>query len=369
MSLRNWEYGDDRIGQKEIVFTMTSLIIGVGILTLPRAVAKATNSSDGWISILLAGAATLLLAWLAAKLATKFHNRTFLEFVSDVTGRPVAFGVALFYFLYYLTFSAYISRSVAELAKQFLFERTPIEIISLSYMLVVIYAVSGSRTGLVRLAVMFVPFVMVITGLFLLLGINLFQFNKLLPFFSASWGEILNGSKESVFSFLGFEAVLFYAGLMRKPEKAPKLSMIAVLIAVVTYIFVYIFSIGIFSYEVTQNIMYPTLELAREVSVPGEFFERLESLFLIFWLVSTFATTSIALDMSVQSIHHVVKVKKKTMLYVMAPSIYLVSMVPQNIVQLSNLGTIVSYLGLLGAIAIPLFLYAVAKIREVRVHE
>lgn len=368
MSLRNWEYGDERIGHKEMVFVMSALMIGVGILTLPRAIAKATQSSDGWISIVLAGMFALLFAWLAAKLTTRFHNRSYLAFAADMAGKPTAFVFAIFYLMYYCFFTAYISRSVAELAKQFLFERTPIEVISLSFLLVVIYGVSGSRTGLVRLAVLFLPFVVIVTGVFLLLGTNLFELSKLLPVFHASWIQLIQGSKESVFSFLGFEVILFYGGLMRNPEKAPRMSIYAVLIAAFLYVFVYIFSIGVFSVEVTQNIIYPTIELAREVSVPGEFFERLESLFLIFWLVSSFATTSLSLDISVQSLRHIAKLKKSTILYILAPIIFLFSMAPQNIEQLSNLGQIISYFGLLGAIVIPMLIFGIVKIREVRKH-
>ncbi|MDF2835801.1 MAG: spore germination protein [Paenibacillus sp.] len=368
MSMNNWEYGDELIGQKELVFVISTLIIGVGILTLPRSIAQATQSSDGWISILFAGTLAMGFAWLAAKLTMKFHNRSYLEFAAYVGGRPTGYVIAIFYLLYYSAFTAYISRSVAELAKQFLFERTPLEVISVSFILVVIFAVSGSRTGLIRLTVIFLPFVVVVTGIFLLLGTNLFEFSKLLPIFSASWSNLLDGSKEAVFSFLGFEVVLFYAGLTRQRSKAPKMAVFAVLIATVLYIFVYIFSIGVFSFEVTQNIMYPTIELAREVSVPGEFFERLESLFLIFWLVSTFATTSLSLDVSVLSFRHLMPLQKQKILYIITPIIFLISMAPQNIVQLSNLGVWISYSGLFGAIALPMIVLGLAKLREVRTH-
>ncbi|MHA6483978.1 GerAB/ArcD/ProY family transporter [Paenibacillus sp. strain BS8-2] len=366
MSLNRWEYGDELIGQKELVFVISTIIIGVGVLTLPRTVALTTQSSDGWMSILLAGIAGMLFAWLAARLSTKFHNRTYLEFAAHVGGKPTGVVLAFFYVIYYCSFTAYITRSVAELAKQFLFDQTPLEFISLSFLLVVIFAVSGSRVGLVRLAVIFLPVVVFVTAVFLLLGTNLFQLSKLFPIFSSSWSQILEGSKQSIFSFLGFEIVLFYSGLLRQRSKAPRMAIFAVLIATILYVFVYIFSIGIFSYEVTQNILYPTIEIAREVSVPGEFFERLESLFLIFWLISTFATTSLSLDVSIQSLSHLRAFKKMHMLYLLSPIIFLFSMVPQNIVQLSNLGKLISYLGLLGAIVFPLAVYLLAKIREVR---
>ncbi|MCR2802922.1 GerAB/ArcD/ProY family transporter [Paenibacillus soyae] len=362
--MRSWEYGDERIGQKEMVLTTSSLMIGVGILTLPRTIAQATNASDGWLSILLAGGAAIFIAWLLARLSTRFRNRTFLEYTSEVASRPVAYVVGGLFAFYFLIFCAYITRSVAEMSKQYLFDRTPLEVISLCFMLIVIYAVSGSRTGLVRLTVLFLPFVFITTIVFLLLSINLFEVDKLLPLFHSDWKTILEGSQKSIFSFLGFEALLFYNSLSRKPEKTPKTAVISVLISVLLYVMIYVFTIAVFSNEVTRNIMYPTLELAREVSVPGEFFERLESLFLMFWVMSIFTTSAIALDVSIQSLRFFTKIDKKKLLYVLGPIIYLISMSPQNIVQLSNLGTLISYLGMLTAIAIPVLLLVYVKLRE-----
>lgn len=363
--MSNWEYGDENIGQKETVFTIGALIIGVGILTLPRTIAKATNSTDGWISILIGGMIALLFAWVCAKLAVKLNRKNFFDYTASLTAQPVAYMVSFVYALYFMAFTAYITRSMAELSKQFLFERTPLEIISLAFMLVVIYAVSGSRVGIIRLAVLFLPFVLIVTGMFLLLSINLFTVTNLKPFFHTGLKGLMEGTKETIFSFLGFEAILFYGTLMRKPQKAPKLVMIAVMVSMLTYLLIYIFTIAIFSFEVTQNITYPTLELAREVSVPGEFFERLESLFLIFWVLSIFTTTSIALDITVQSTSYMIRLEKKKLLYLLSPIIFLLSMVPGNIVQLSHLGLLVSFLGMLTAFLIPTVLLLIAKFRGV----
>ncbi len=351
-----------------MVFTTSSVMIGVGILTLPRTIALSTSASDGWVSILLAGAIAMLIAWVLARLSTRFRNRTFLEYTSDVATKPVSWFVGGMFAIYFLLFSAYITRSVSEMTKQYLFDRTPLEVISLCFMLIVVYAVAGSRTGLVRLTVLFLPFVIVVTLVFLLLSINLFEVSKLMPLFHSDWQSILQGSQKSIFSFLGFEVLLFYNSLMRKPDKTPKLAIISVGLPVTLYILIYVFTIGVFSNEVTRNIMYPTLELAREVTVPGEFFERLESLFLTFWIVSIFTTSAISMDVTVQSLCFFTKLNKRKLLYILAPIIYLISMAPQNIVQLSNLSMLISYMGLLTAIVIPLLLFAIVKLREATGH-
>ncbi|MDQ8739402.1 hypothetical protein [Paenibacillus sp. LHD-38] len=60
-----------------------------------------------------------------------------------------------------------------------------------------------------------------------------------------------------------------------------------------------------------------------------------------------------------------IKLDKKKVLYIVSPIIFLVSMMPQNIVQLAALGMLVSLLGLVTAMIIPGILLLIAKIRGV----
>ncbi|WP_337101479.1 GerAB/ArcD/ProY family transporter [Paenibacillus sp. YIM B09110] len=362
----SWKYGDQKIDEKELMFTIGSLIIGVGILTLPRSIAKATGSPDGWLSILIAGCAVLILAWLLSRLSLRFRGRPYLEYAASIASKPAANGIAIVYASYFLMFTAYVTRSVAELSKQFLFDKTPLEVISLAFLLVLIYAVSGSRAGLIRLTVIFLPFVLIVTSIFLLLGIKQFDYHNLMPILNTDSSKVMKGAKESIFSFLGFESVLFYSCLMRNPSKIPKFTMFAIIITIITYLLIFIAVIGIFSVEVTQNILFPTLELAREVSVPGEFFERLESLFLIFWVVSIFTTAAISLDLTVQSTYFLFKAEKRKLMYGLTPVIYLLSMMPGNIVELGQLGLLVSNTGILTSLIIPVLLFVIVKIQEAR---
>lgn len=360
----SFQYADAKIGEVELQITISSMILGVGILVLPRAIAKTTQSSDGWISIAIATAAALLTAWLLGRLAARYPGRRFFDYASEIVSKPIAWVIVSVIIVYFLLLLAYEIRSVAAVSREYLFDRTPFEVVALSFLLLTIYAAAGTRIGVIRLNLLFYPLVIVIVVAVLLLNLQHLKLSHMKPVFVTPWKGLLSGAKECVFSIFGFELLLFYAHLLKRPDKAPRAAMLGVLFPALLYMAIYLFVIALFSKEVTENLVYPTVELAKETTLPGEFFERFESIFFTIWLMTIFNSALMALDISLMLLQTIVsKFSKMFWAGIVCPIIYIVSMLPENLEELARLGTVVSYTGLAGAVVLPLLLYGISLIR------
>lgn len=365
--MKPFDYADSRIGTREVSITVASVILGVGVLTLPRTLARATKSSDGWISILVAGAVAMLLAWLASKLASRYPGKTFHEYACAIASKPVAAGLSLLFLGYFVCYGAYEARMIVTISKQYLFDRTPPEMIGLTFLLVTAYAVSGLRIGLIRLNVLFLPIVLVLSAFVLTFSMDLFEARNLKPYFITEPLDYLKGSNKVIFSFLGFEAILFYAFLMRKPEKAPVASLVGVGIPLLLYLAVYLATIGVFTNDGAANIQYPTVELAKEIEIPGQFFERFESVFFTIWLMTVFNTTSVALDIATICMRSLfAKLRKISAICIALPLMYVVGMLPEDVGEVGTFGEWLSYFGLALVSFVPLSLLLIAKAKGVK---
>ncbi|TYP72429.1 GerAB/ArcD/ProY family transporter [Paenibacillus methanolicus] len=361
--MNHWEYDDNKIEAKELTITVSSMIIGVGILTLPRVLAGTTSSSDGWISILMAGAFAVTIAVLLGKFAGLYAGGTFFEYVRSLVTKPVAIVITGIMCVYFMLFLAYEIRAIANISKTYLFDRTPAEYIGLMFLLIVGYAASGTRIGLLRLNTMFFPIVLVVTFLLLFFSNSIVNWADLKPFFVTDVKRLMVGAKDSVFSMLGFEVILFYTAMMKRPKEAPLAAAVGVVIPVVLYVLIYLICIGTFTPWALQEIGYPAIELAKEVKIPGEFFERTESIFFTIWIMTIFNTASMALDIAVHLAHSIVR-KGKRIHFVAAicPVAYLICMLPKNVIEFALLGEVISYMGFL-TIGMTLCLYGVAAVK------
>lgn len=368
--MKSFEYGDEEFGSQEVVFAVSSMVIGFGVLTLPRTLAAATKSSDGWIALVVGGLIALAFGWLIGKLAERFPGKGFRDIVSSVANRSLGNALSFVFALYTLTFVGYETRGLAVIAKLYLFDRTPQEAICFFFMLVLAYGVSGPSIGLLRLNVMFLPLVLLIVFVVLALSTAEFNVHNLKPSFVTNWSDVLVSSRETVFSFLGFEVLLFYNTWNNTPRQTPKAIVAGLSIPFALYLLVFFFVIGIFGSAVAQNTLYPTAELAKQVEIPGGFFERFESLFFMIWVMTLFNTASMAFDVTIVALRELMpKLKRITAVVVLCPVVYLIAMQPQNVKEIDLFGEWISYSGLVIGWGMPTLLLLVAILRRKKGHE
>ncbi|MFC5714417.1 GerAB/ArcD/ProY family transporter [Thalassorhabdus alkalitolerans] len=68
----------------ELGYVLISYSLGVGILTLPRDLALRLDTSDGWMTVLLAGFITLLLVYFCVTLQKHFIRENVFEYCLEV---------------------------------------------------------------------------------------------------------------------------------------------------------------------------------------------------------------------------------------------------------------------------------------------
>ncbi|TRM11547.1 GerAB/ArcD/ProY family transporter [Lentibacillus cibarius] len=362
--MKKFEYADDQIGDKELMIAIPSVVIGVGVLSLPRSLAESTNVADGLFVLLFGGLCVVFITWLVAKLAVQFPQESFFSYTTSVTSKPVAVIYTLLLSVYGLSMTAFETRVIAAVADQYLFNRTPFGIIALIFLLVVMYAVSGSRTGLFRLNMIFLPIIAFITLLVIIFNIGMFVPGNLFPVFTTDFSSQVSAFIESTNTFTGFGILLFYTSLVKSPRNVPKKAAAGMAFAVVLYIMIYVMCIGVFGNLATGNLLYPTVELAKDVQIPGGFLERFELLFFVIWIMAIFNTSIMAMDTAVFALNALFKKNRKMQLiFILSPLVYIVGMMPQNSNEIDALGTFMGVLGAIATISVTVLLFIFLKLR------
>lgn len=345
-----FKYSDEKINDREFIIAVPSVIIGIGILSLPREIAIVTLFSDGWVSILLAGIIVTIFAIMATKVALSFPGQSFLSYTSYLVTKPIAFLFLAIIFLIAFVFSAYSTRYIAYISQQYLFEHTPMEAIALSFLLVVVYAVSGSRAGLFRLNLLFLPIILFIFLLVGILNITFIEKSNFLPLFKTDLKGYILGTKQSMTAFLGFEIVLIYAMLLKRPKKITRKIIIAMSIPTIFYIMIFLMTIGIFGNIVTANLEFPTIELAKRVDVPGGILERIDPFVFAIWTMAIFTTAAMMYDVCVFLLSSLFpKMNKKILTFILSPIVYYLSTFP---LQLNQIKIVRDFIGEVSAICL-----------------
>jgi spore germination protein len=290
-------YNQDKymISPLEMSISLIAFIIGVGILTLPGALADTLDTSDGWISILITGFIVMVLVFSYTYLQKQFPGQTLLQYLRQGSfGKWWALIIAVSFIVYFISLIGFEARVLGIVLNLYLLDRTPAVVIAATILLVTTYAVSKGVPGIIHLNVLFTPIILLV-----LLGIISFNIEQveaapILPVIPKGFVHVLQAVPDTALSFAGIEILLFLMAHMKADKLRAWPLNTAICVIVLAYILVTFFTYFTFSVDEAKVISFGTVELAKEIDIPGGFFERIESLMITVWTMSIFNTIAMS---------------------------------------------------------------------------
>jgi len=351
----------------QAVVIVSNYILGVGILTLPRAAAEKVKTPDIWLSIIIGGLIAMLAGLIIVKLSQKFPGMTFYEYSQRIVGKWIGCILNLIVIGYFIAMSSVMLRAMAEVNTLFLLEGTPRWAMIIAFMWVGIYLVIGGLPAITRMFEIIFPITVIIFFMIAVMSLKIFDINNLRPVLGLGIMPVLHGVKTTALSFSGFEIMLLIVASMKKPETAKKAVLVGIAIPVLFYVTTAVMVIGALTVEGVISLSWPTITLIKSFEFPGIFFERYESLLLVIWMMQIFTTFVITHYAAAKGLAQSMKKDMHPFLYVLMPIIYIVAMLPKNINDLFHFSDSVGNLAFVMFVILPIALLGIAKLRGAQV--
>ncbi|WP_158736537.1 GerAB/ArcD/ProY family transporter [Alteribacillus sp. YIM 98480] len=357
---------DRKLSTGSLIILIASTLLGVGILTGPRSITAAVDGFGGWIAVLLTGLLFILIAYAAAYLINMFPGENIILFGPAIVTKPINNTICFLYLLYFIISTALYSRNVADVMKLYVLDTTPTTVIIGSFLLVSTYTAVQGINVLIRLNMLLFPIIFGMLGIILVLNAGgEFNFTEARPFFVGDFLTYLNGMKSSLDIFIGIGIIYFLSVFLRTPEKTGYALSTGIIIVTLINMIIIVISLGVFNFASVQNIVYPTVELAKDIQLPGAFLERTESLFMTIWVLAIFNVVSVTQYTVSLGISQLFNRKRKLWVVWPLPIYFLIALAPRNIDEFFYWRSILSYVGFSFLLAIPLVYILIAKIRKV----
>ncbi|WP_096187091.1 GerAB/ArcD/ProY family transporter [Evansella halocellulosilytica] len=356
-----------QIGNFEMCVSLIAMILGTGIIVLPRGLAAEMDTTDGWISLIISNLIIIFLIFLIVRLQKQYPGRTIIQYLAEgKVGKWISKLLALSFVLYFACITAYLCRFLTIVLNIYLLPETPNEVLMLLLLLLSTYGASKGVQGIVHLNLMFTPFV-----IFGALGILVFEIpnidiNYFRPVLAEGIKPVALGLKETTFAFLGIEILFFFMAYMKASELRPVPFMVTNTFITFLYLIILLMTYGIFDLNMTKQVTFPLIELVKEVNIPGEFFERAEPFFVTIWLMTMFNTFSLSQMLSTRLLKRefLLKVKKMWVSSFFVFIVFILAFLPKSIVELGVLSDLISYMGVLNITFSLLFGYITVWFRR-----
>lgn len=354
---------------------LPSTILGVSILVLPRTISQASGGS-GIVVILISGLFPLLVAWALTKVGQQFPGLTFVGYTQKLftfggnkrTGRWLAFPFLAGTTLWWVLASALVLRIFAEAQRSVVLPHTPIWFVAGTMLFVSAFVASNKAEVIARMNEFLFPLIVVPMLFIALISLFEVEWTNVLPLFDMTWGQFWKGLLQGIYAYAGISVILMFMASYQQPQQAVKSHAIGIGFVILVYGLITVAGVGVLSERELEQLMWPTLAIAKNIRFPGFIFERIESGFLAIWVVAVFTTLANFLTSAVHLVSEYTGIQHRQKVWVSLPLVvivYVVALWPSDVFTTFQFGEKVQLFGFLASIIIPVVLLLMALMRRV----
>ncbi len=356
---------NDKITSYQLFSVLISIVIGIGILSMPRSLASSVGP-DSLILLIIGSIIFLLINLMIIKLVSKFPSSTVIEITGNLTSKFMGKIVGIIYFVYLVIFTSFELRAFGEISKNFLLINTPIEALMITFILTAVYTVRSGIEPLSRLAVVVFPLSLIPALLTMTIALRELDVTYFLPIFRTPIMDLVKALPDVIFAFLGLEFILFIGVFVEDKKNIKKVSIWAMLSIAAIYLVTVFITIGTFGIEETKTLIWPVITLFKTIDLPGTILQNVEVVIMATWLLTIFITLCFTYYGAVLLLSRVIEAKEHNYLTLpLLPIIFILSLIPANVAEIYDLlGTFSIYFGVICVVGIPSLLLIISFFKK-----
>jgi spore germination protein len=341
-----------------------STIIGVGVLALSLFAVKSASSGAPLLTLFGILIASIGLFFITL-LGMRFPTMSIIEYSEEIISKWPARVFSFIIILFFALITALASREFGEVVVTSVLPRTPLEVTVIVMLLLASISSRSDITVFSYIHHFYFPLILFPGLVIVVLSLKNATAINLLPIWGNEHSGLTVGMLTMAALFQGFFIMTIVIPAMRRPERALISSAAGMTMAGGLYLLIVIATVAVFGAEEIKNLVWPTLELAKTTSLPANILERLDGAFLAVWVIAVFTTIYATYYLTIYSINKLFHVgDQKRFSFFVFPFIFVIAMIPQNVLQMYQIIQIVGRWGLLITVAYPFILWVVALIRK-----
>lgn len=320
---------NSKIGTIEAIMLILTNILTSAILSIPRSILVTTGSSS-IINLIYVSIIAIFIALLIVKLLRNFPGFDIIDISEFIGGKIFRNIIGSIFIIYFIFSSSILLRNFCESLKIIYFAMTDIPFIILLFIIALCIANRLEFSATLKTNLIISPIVFICTIFLFFANMNKFVPQRIFPILGNGLYDTFILGLTNIASFGGLVYLYFLPPLLKEPKKLKNISIIAILFTSLYIILCVSTLLFTFSSFIDINEISPLYNATRYIEF-GSFFQRLESIFLIFWILSFACYLSIVSKFAMNIFKKITNIKTEKPLTNIFGLLFLaVSLLPEN---------------------------------------
>lgn len=287
-----------KIGTTQAAMLVVNTILPTATVVLPIIISTYAEQ-DAPLAILLSTAAGLLVAWIIGTVIQESNGAPFLEWVGSKSSPAAAAILGLLMLQFYLDTTATILREFVNFIKDNVLINTPVNVLVILILLITIYMVKQGIEAMARVNSLVILLFLFFIPLYLFGLYQDLNAHRLLPMFDHNLAEITLASLTPSAWMSEVAVLLFLAPYLQYPKRARIIGWTGLLFVAVLMMFSLVTALMVFGTEFIKISTYPGFATVGILRI-GKFIEKLDILFISYWVLSIYLKFGIFLFATVE---------------------------------------------------------------------
>jgi spore germination protein (amino acid permease) len=350
-----------KLGYSEAAAMVLVLMGAKAYLGYPRMMAE-LGATAGWLIVLLGGGMSVVLWLVLAALLSRFPGKSIMDIAVTVLGPIAGLAFNLLFFIYLLASTSILLRLFSEAVILTALPEVPISAISFLYLFPIFIAAYLGLEAISRSAFISVPFILFGTLAVVISMYPYWDTKQLLPILGTGYLSIAKDSLLNVSAFGEVSVLVILVPYFSFDAKMIK-KVGLFCIAIVTFSFIIITVIYLMAFPMPGALenLAPFYQMSRTIYL-GRFFQRFESIFILFWTFTAFLRLSIGVMVSAKVLQHTLKLPYyRPLLPALAVLLYALALTPSDLLSAVKFDNMLRHdYGWLMTFALPIFVGIIA---------
>jgi spore germination protein KB len=266
--------------------------------------------NDDWIAIIVGAILGAGVIWSYHKCITLIPGKNLYQILEYCFGKVASIVLSFLFSIYFIYLASRVVRDVGELITAALMPNTPMEVISITFSLVIGYIIYLGLEVLARTTEIFSLYIFVFICLvtIFLFASGTVDIRRIQPTLGDGYRPILKAVFPNIITFPYGEMVAFFVILpyVSNTKKRLRSLMIGISIGSLLLVFASLLTICSLGVDTMERSNFPLLSVARIVSI-GNFIERIDAFVVFIMLLTILIKSCIFFFAGLKGLEHIFK--------------------------------------------------------------
>lgn len=319
-----------KISSLEAIMLILTLVISHSILSLPNEILTKYNSAS-LLNLLYLGIIATLISLLIVNLFKHFPGLDIVDISNVLGGNWLRNAIGITFIIYFILTSSVLLRDFCESIKIIYYPITNITFIVAFVVIAVCIANSLNFNATIKTNRIILPLALISIVFLFITNINNFRPQRIFPILGSGFFNTFILGLSNIASFGGIAYLYFLPPLLKNPTDFKKIAVTSMITTTVYLIFTVATLLFIFSFFLNISEISPLYNATRYIEF-GSFFQRLESVFLLIWILVFTCYLSISLKMATYIFQKLTNLNdSKTLVPILGLLTFGIAIIPNNL--------------------------------------